>query len=1027
MRAVTAPDFESLRTILAREVASHRVPGALPALTIVAPSERASRTLRLDLAERLGGTLAIRVVSWPRWLDERTLPHIHANRGVLLSEAGFDQLVARVLDEQAAGVDVRRDPLLRIAGTPGLARSVAATFRDFLEAGFTPEDFDRADAQRDPLRPPLFRLFRSFRDALVHERLWDRRRREALAAELVGAELVGGEADGTEAEDAPPPPATDAAERIFLFGFHDLTPLQRRFLDAMNRRGTSLTLLVPGPSGSDGSEPGESAAAPLLEWLAERGTDLEVTDRTDRPNVTITDGLFAVAALQDPGDALELGTYPNEAAEVRGIAGRILEEVSRGRRPDDFLITVAPGGPSPEVFRRIFARAGLPLEDRIGVAGHRTAAGRRALMLARALTSPDEDEQAGLAFLPEVESEEAGTEAGAGDRAAAGASAPWQSCIDPFVASRTASEAASRFRELYTARFEEAPRPEIEEALSAIETVHGARPLSAREFTGAFAGALSAGRSRGTADGPAVLLVSVSAARFERRPVVFHANRVEGSMRPSAHADPLLSDRARRHLNDRHEHAGRRLAVREDQHEEHLLLARFAFETATERTVLSWSERARTGSEIRNPAGLLLELANRRAGRPLEAGTAAFADVAPYPDPERARRRPVDPTDLDLALLGSGVPPSESDLTRVLEEPRARHLTEALRAAERRWTDPRLTSHDGVLSDERAIRRVERMLKNRSWSPTALESLANCPFAYLLRLLKLDDERAIEDDFDPMERGRIFHEWIERIYSRLVHEKELPLNAARLPRALSWLEEHLQGQQRALIGQPVRRRLQRQATLRSLRDDVAILLARESELPEDERPTPVRIEMGFGRDGEDEPGATLRVAGGERIGLRGKIDRVDRRADGRMEVIDYKTGMPRAKSGALRFSVNGKEEVRLQLPIYLEAARSALGVEPARAYYSFATTDHDFQQIEFTAGDLEGTRPELETLLAHLLDRARHGWFPCTPGQACCRPSVSAACGPGVVSRFHRKAADADLSHHLDVVRGRSAEEEANA
>ncbi|HMB67705.1 MAG TPA: PD-(D/E)XK nuclease family protein, partial [bacterium] len=911
MRTVTAPDFETLRVRVAREIAAVRAEDALAPVRVVAPGESARRGLRSDLAARLGGTLAVRVTSWPRWVDELARPAVTRRGGRDLGEAGFDQLVASVLEERAGSPDSRRDPLLRIAGTPGLVRSVAATFRDLLEGGLTADDADPRLADRDPVLASLFRAYRAFLDARRDRNLWDRRRREELAADR----LARG--------------AADPRQCLLLFGFHDLTPLQRAIVAAAD--GTvALTLLVPGPAGRAGSEPGEGAASPLLQWAAARGP-VDVGERAAPPAFTVTDGLFDVPTLSDPGSTLELVTFPTEAAEVRGLAGRIRDELRAGRSPDACLVTLAPGGPPPELFRRVLRRAGVPLDDRVGVPGHRTAEGRHALVLARGLSSPDDDDRAALELLPDLSPDPS-----AGDAA-----------VSAFRAARTAADVVARFRELVVLRLGPATADAIDEALEAIRVVRGTGALGPREFASALGAALSAVRVRRRPDGPAVRLVSISAARFERRSLVFHVNRVVGASGAVPPADPLLSDRARRRLNDLYEHAGRHLAVREDRREEQVLLARFATEAAVERTVISWSERARTGSEVRNPDGLLLDVANRRAGRPLEPGSPGFAAIVPPPDPERARCRPVDATDLDLALLAGDAAPTVDDLTRLMDEPRARHLGEAMRAAEARWTGPRLTAHDGVLTDERALRRVQRALASRSWSPTALERLANCPFSYLLRLLELDDERPTGDDYDPLDRGRIFHGWLERIYRGLLGRDELPLDPDRLPGALARLEECVAAEDAALRVLPRRHRLARRASLRALRDDVAILLAREAARPAAARTVPVRVEMTFGPDEDGNPGPSWKLADGG-VPLRGKIDRVDRRPDGRLEVVDYKTGRPRARSGALRFRVDGKDEVRLQLPVYLEAVRSVLGVEPARATYAHATADHDFREIELT-------------------------------------------------------------------------------
>lgn len=991
MRVVTAPDFATLRDALSREIAALRARDPLAPLRVVAPGERARGELRRALARAAGGLFAVDVTSLPRRVDDLTLGAVRRRGGALLSEAGFDLLVARVLSDRAASGDAGADPLLRMAGTPGVAAAVAGTLRDFVEGGFGPDDLTAEDAGGNALAASLFRIHRAFRDAMEHESLWDRRRREMLAAERL--------ASGAE----PDPPAT------FLFGFHDVTPLQFRLLRAAAARGP-VTAFVPGP-GATTSEPGEGAAAPFLLRLRDAGAEITALDRAAAPTAGIADALFEQPELIDPGeDALRLATFPTEAAEVRGLARRILLTRAGGLPFDAMLVTVPPGGPSPLLFRRVFARAGIPLADGASVPRRLTGDGRRALALARAAWGGDPADRDALSFLP--------------DEARDGAA--FDDALRSARERGAAAAHAGRLRALYEARFGEPLPAAIDALLGAIAIVYGDRDLAAGDALAAFTTALARDRDRHVGDAAgAVRLVAASAARFLSAPLVFHAGRTAGSvLRPPA-SDPLLPDAVRARILERHEHAGRSLPLREARTEEQLLLARFALEASTERTVLTWSRRERTGGELRHPDGLLLDLASRRAGDALEPDDPRFDAQAPGDDPAVARAHPVDATDLDLALFGGGRA-REDDLARLLEEPRGRHVPHAMRAAELRWRHGALTAHDGALSDERAIRRVRALLAERAWSPTALETLANCPFAYLLRLLRLDRDETEGDDYSAMERGQLFHAWIERIHGQLLATERLPLDPDGVDDAIAILDRVVAAEEARLARLPRRKRLPRRATLHSLRDDVAILLSREAHLPPAERGTPIRIEMAFGPpdedawDGDGPPPAppAIPLPDGGRLPLRGKIDRVDRLPDGRLEVIDYKTGQARVRNGKIRHREDGRTELHLQLPLYLQAARAALGTAPARAAYWFAQTNHDFERVVFTDADLQARLPEISEIAAHLLGRARDGWFPCRPGKTCCRGELAPACGPGVAQRFLRKTDDPAMRAHLALVRG---------
>lgn len=106
--------------------------------------------------------------------------------------------------------------------------------------------------------------------------------------------------------------------------------------------------------------------------------------------------------------------------------------------------------------------------------------------------------------------------------------------------------------------------------------------------------------------------------------------------------------------------------------------------------------------------------------------------------------------------------------------------------------------------------------------------------------------------------------------------------------------------------------------------------------------------------------------------LYGLIDRIQRRSTGEVEIVDYKTHR----------HCKSREEVAadLQLPIYVMAAREALGYSPAYATMAFVRhgTWHRFRVDEF---DLAGALDTLARAIAGIT--ARH--FACTCGGKHCR------------------------------------------
>jgi hypothetical protein len=769
-------------------------------------------------------------------------------------------------------------------------------------------------------------------------------------------------------------------------------------------------VLAPGIS-SAGGEAGEAALDPLLSWVRAQGGTIDTAERSGgAPLATIVQGAFAAPAIIDASDPrIELAGHATESAEVRAIAGRILDEISEnGRSFRDFLVTIPPGGgPPPGLFRRIFAKARIPLVDGVGIPGLRTPGGRRALALVRAY----EDSR------PQRGSVDPGPPA-----PGAPAAPSVEEIEEAFVRARDVREAVERFRALHDARLAVPPAREVEEALDAMARVGGTRPLRPRDFALELRAMLSAIRVRDRGD-DGVLLLTQDRARGLSRPVAFHAGLVRGGFRRSAAPDALLPDGIRAELSDLHAHRGRRLVSGEERRAERLLLARFALESSSDLALLSFAERDRVGGEVRNPSGLLLDVASERAGQTIEPASVAFRRLAPPRDPERARRRPADPLDADLARLTSGRA-TEEDLASILAEPRARHLGRTLRAAEARWGDPHLGAWDGVLADPRARAVVAAAIEGRAWSASALERMANCPFSFLLHRLGLPESGDEPDDFDPLERGKLFHDLIEDVYQSLEMDGLLPLEPAGLPEALSRLDDRVRRADRHLEPLPALARLHRRATLAGLRNDLALVLAREAMRPAPMRATPLHFELAFGPDAEGR-GPYFPTPGGP-LPVRGRVDRVDRGVDGSLAVVDFKTGRARAKGGALRAMNDRKPELQLQLPLYMEAVAQVLGAPVARAVYFHATADQGFREVEYTASDLARDREEVGRVLAHVVSRARDGWFPCTPGPgSCCRAGRAQACGPGVAERFAFKRADETLAAHVALVRGAAAAESA--
>ena len=188
------------------------------------------------------------------------------------------------------------------------------------------------------------------------------------------------------------------------------------------------------------------------------------------------------------------------------------------------------------------------------------------------------------------------------------------------------------------------------------------------------------------------------------------------------------------------------------------------------------------------------------------------------------------------------------------------------------------------------------------------------------------------------------------------------------------------------------------------------LLAWEIEAGESFEPE--RFEYNF--DGvKNGTGFSLTLPGGERLYLRGRIDRIDR--DGkRLRVIDYKTGRKRGKNDSLEGGT------ALQLPVYLLAITAETGLgDPAQAeacaYYLSAG---GVERVVFSGRDWPEKERALVETIAVIHRGIRDGFFAPFPGpngENCGYCPYKTICGPNISALFRRKAADPRLAGFLSL------------
>ena len=374
-----------------------------------------------------------------------------------------------------------------------------------------------------------------------------------------------------------------------------------------------------------------------------------------------------------------------------------------------------------------------------------------------------------------------------------------------------------------------------------------------------------------------------------------------------------------------------------------------------------------------------------------------------------------DIVDFELASLLEGAPPSAHGWLELLDEDYRRRLASTARrrqgglnpyagyvpasgSAEDAWSDP--------------------------LSATGLETFAKCPFQFFvnrkLGVRKLEKpERLVM--IDPRDRGTLMHEVLEGFFGGM--ETGGPITA---------LDEEALGRLRNLAAEQFERFELLGKTGKAvfwdterarIMADLERYVARDIADSVMEGRRPLHVELDFG--GEER--AVVAGVAGRQVMFRGRIDRVDLTGDGRLVVVDYKSGKSDDYQEILGDPLGRGRH--LQLPIYARAATETLGGAlalggPTRAEYRFvqAAAGYAVIPVELTA-DLEG---ELQEVLATLVSTIDAGCFPPRPGSPaqgyqytnCRHCDYDALCTTDRAELWERASVDGEMKAYTELVSG---------
>jgi len=484
------------------------------------------------------------------------------------------------------------------------------------------------------------------------------------------------------------------------------------------------------------------------------------------------------------------------------------------------------------------------------------------------------------------------------------------------------------------------------------------------------------------------------------RGLVFRAVVVPGMVEKmfprSWRQDPILLDHERQYIS---EGLGKELVQKSRQFDEERLLFVLTVMAARERILLTYPRlEVLTGRE-RIPSFFLLRLMEAVNGR-----AASFSNFDEWKLHRRvplSRFFPADGNDaldiLEYDLLQADRVVSGTNRSSLNYLPAlSPFFNSGLVSEAARWGQKIFTNYDGVLEDLWSRTHLDRRFGNRTtFSPTALECYARCPFRFFIEYLLRVRATEEPDPFallSPQDRGSLVHQILFLFLDKLKREELLPMTREREnPLEVSLIDiadqVFAQYEKEEVTGFELLWQLEKEKLTADLRSWL------QAELAEAGTFVPARFEQEFL--------CSFPLNGEAVVQIRGRIDRVDvSQPDRTARILDYKTGRPRRlKDGEFK----GGEA--LQLPLYLYASRELLDEATTEASYYYVSRNGKFQKDRFTRDSWDKKLETLARILAGLVGEIRRGLFIARP-PSCGECPYPWICTPAAGVLFERKRRD---------------------
>ncbi len=328
------------------------------------------------------------------------------------------------------------------------------------------------------------------------------------------------------------------------------------------------------------------------------------------------------------------------------------------------------------------------------------------------------------------------------------------------------------------------------------------------------------------------------------------------------------------------------------------------------------------------------------------------------------------------------------------------------------------TRFDGNLAHLRGrLAAISPASADRVASPTRLQTWASCPHAYFVQtVLHVEPIERPEDimALAPIERGSLVHEILDRFVDEVRGQPDAgrPWHAADHARLREIAEEACAAAEaKGVTG----RRLLWHRDRRIILGELDAFLDADQRYRAEGSVETLATELPFGMPNGEGRAVEVPLDDGRIVRVRGQADRVDRRADGTLVVVDYKSG-----SEIPYRSLNHDDPVtagtHLQLPVYAYAARTAYGTPTTNveAYYWFVGRGKN-QRVGYDVDAAVDT--VFRRTLRTIVDGIEAGVFPLAPTEPAPSPFIGCRyCDPdgmGTTDRWRdwqRKVADPGLA-----------------